>query len=115
MLTSMSITVIITRGDTGAPTTREVYAEGVKFNIENGELGIISDRPQLVALYGSGNWWSVHVDDHVMVVTDKPDDSDSDSDSSGDLDFSSFYTDDTSDDSDSSTDSGDATEPTEPT
>ena len=106
MLARMSITVIIARGDTGAPTTREVYAEGAKFNIENGELGIISDRPQLVALYGSGNWLSVHMDDHVVVVTEKPEDSDS----SGDLEFSSFGdSDDTSGDSaDTSSDEADA-------
>lgn len=100
----MSITVIIARDDVGAPTTREVYENGVKFSTENGDLSIVSAKPQLLATYGSGNWLSVHVDDAVQVLVDRPqeesDDSgdfgdsfgdfgsdlDSDSDSSGDAD-----------------------------
>jgi hypothetical protein len=84
MLPPMSITVIITRDDNGAPMTREVYEEGAKFTVENGELNVISARPQLVALYGSGNWLSVHLDDHVAVVTAAPAEDDSESDSEDD-------------------------------
>jgi hypothetical protein len=93
----MSITVIIARDDVGAPTTREVYANGAKFTTEGGDLSIISNKPQLLATYGSGNWLSAHVDDNVEVlVTRSEDDSDS-----GGFDDNPF---DVDDDSDSSSD-----------
>jgi hypothetical protein len=110
----MAITVVIARDDVGAPTTREVYEIGVKFSTEGGDLSIISAKPQLLALYGSGNWLSVHVDDHVQVITERPaEDSDSDSDFSfGDDDDSSSDSSDTDFDfgSDSSDDDSDSTE-----
>ena len=68
----MSITVVIARDDIGAPTTREVYEQGAKFTVDSGDLSIISAKPQLIALYGSGNWLSVHVDDHVEVISERP-------------------------------------------
>jgi hypothetical protein len=71
----MAITVIISRDDNGAPMTREVYDTGEKYTVEGGDLTIVgnnSGRPQLLAMYGSGNWMSVHVDDFVRVVTEKP-------------------------------------------
>ena len=90
----MSITVIIARDDVGAPTTREVYADGVKYSSDNGNLDIISAKPQLLATYGSGNWLSVHIDDSVEVMTTRSEDDDS-----GD-DFSFGSDDDSSDSSD---------------
>lgn len=103
MLPRMSITVIITRDDNGAPLTREIYEEGARFKVENGELNIISGSPELVALYGSGNWLSVHMDDHVAVVTTKPPEDDS---GSGDMDFGlgDLDSSDSDDDTDTSTD-----------
>ncbi len=77
----MSITVVIARDEVGAPSTREVYETGVKFTTESGDLSILSDRPQLLARYGSGNWLSVHVDDNVTVISEKP------AESSDDFDF----------------------------
>jgi hypothetical protein len=102
----MSITVIIARDEVGAPTTREVYENGVKFSTENGDLSIVSAKPQLLATYGSGNWLSVHVDDAVQVLVDRPDDGgdsgdfgDSFGDLGGDSDLD-FSSDVTSEDSD---------------
>lgn len=82
----MSITVVITRDDSGAPMTKEHYETGVKFSVEGGDLSIISGKPQLIAYYGSGNWLSAHVDDNVIVITEKPVETE---DSSGgfDVDF----------------------------
>lgn len=77
----MSITVVIARDDVGAPSTREVYETGVKFTTEGGDLSILSDRPQLLARYGSGNWLSVYIDDNVTVISEKP------AESSDDFDF----------------------------
>lgn len=97
---AMSITVVIARDDVGAPTTREVYEDGAKFTTENGDLSIVSGKPQLLATYGSGNWLSVHVDDFVDVrVTRSEDDSES-------SDFSDPFAD-LSDDSEGSESSAD--------
>ena len=100
----MPITVVIARDDVGAPTTREVFAEGVKYEIDNGELVIISGRPQRVATYGSGNWLSVYLDDNVEVIVTKPEEDSSDSD---DFSFGDFDSDSSSDDSDSDDSSSD--------
>jgi hypothetical protein len=89
----MSITVVIARDDVGAPSTREVYETGVKFTTESGDLSILSDRPQLLARYGSGNWLSVHVDDNVTVISEKPADSGGE-----DFDFGGFDDDSSSSD-----------------
>ncbi len=94
----MSITVVIARDDVGAPSTREIYETGVKFTTESGDLSILSDRPQLLARYGSGNWLSVHVDDNVTVVSEKPAESSDD-----DFDFGGLDDDDTSSSDDSPT------------
>jgi hypothetical protein len=95
----MSITVVIARDDVGAPSTREVYETGVKFTTESGDLSILSDRPQILARYGSGNWLSVHVDDNVTVISEKPADSGGD-----DFDFGGFDDDDASSSDDAPTD-----------
>jgi hypothetical protein len=115
----MSITVVTARDEYGAPSTREVYEDGAKFVNDNGNLDILTAKPQLIATYGSGNWMSVHLGDSVTVITKTPDET---SDDSSDLDFS-FDTDtsdsdsdttesddsdsDTTDDSDTSTDESD--------
>jgi hypothetical protein len=102
----MSITVVIARDDVGAPTTREVYANGVKFTTENGDLSIVSGKPQLLATYGSGNWLSVHVDDFVDVVVTRPPE-DEDSSDFGDS-FGDSFGDDSDDSSDESSDDSDS-------
>jgi hypothetical protein len=91
----MSITVIIARDDIGAPSTSEIYALGAKFNVDGGDLSIFSAKPQLVALYPSGNWQSVHVDNFVEIVSVKP----AEDEDGGDF---AFGDDDSSDSSDSS-------------
>jgi hypothetical protein len=119
----MSITVVTARDDNGAPSTREVYEAGVKYVNDNGNLDIISAKPQLLATYGSGNWLSVHVDDSVTVITKAPDESSDDDDFGGfgddsDSDSSDPFGSDDSTDSDDSdpfgsdadSDSGDATD-----
>jgi hypothetical protein len=63
----MSITVVTVRGDTGAPTTWEVYAEGARYNCGNGDLDILSAEMRVLGFYPSGNWMSVYVDDCVQV------------------------------------------------
>jgi hypothetical protein len=107
----MSITVVTARDEYGAPSTREVYEEGVKFVNDNGNLDILTAKPQLIATYGSGNWLSVHLGDSVTVITKTPDESSDDSsDDSSDFDFSFGDDDsdsDTSDDSDSDSDTSD--------
>jgi hypothetical protein len=95
----MSITVVIARDDVGAPSTREVFESGVKFTTEGGDLSILSDRPQLLAKYGSGNWLSVYIDDNVTVISEKPAESSDDS-----FDFDSFGDDSSSDDTSDATD-----------
>lgn len=85
----MSITVVISRDDAGAPMTKDHYETGVKFSVEGGDLSIVSGKPQLVAYYGSGNWMSVHVDDNVVTTTEKPADSDGGSDFGSDFSFDS--------------------------
>jgi hypothetical protein len=106
----MSITVVIARDDVGAPSTREVFETGVKFTTEGGDLSILSDRPQMLAKYGSGNWLSVYVDDNVTVISEKPAESSDDS-----FDFDSFGDDDssTSDDTDAVADTDADTSDTE--
>lgn len=97
----MSITVVIARDDVGAPTTREVYESGAKFTTENGDLSIVSGKPQLLATYGSGNWLSVHVDDFVDVrVTRSEEDDDSSDFDDPSADASDDSGDDSGDDSD---------------
>lgn len=64
----MSITVVTTRDDAGAPSSREVYAVGARYAIGNSNLEIFSAESRLLALYPSGSWTSVHVDDNVRVV-----------------------------------------------
>jgi hypothetical protein len=91
----MPITVVITRDDVGAPSTREVYETGVKYQVEGGDLMIYSARPQLLGTYGSGNWMSVYMGDAVEVISTKPDE-DSDDDSGFGGDSFSFDSDDTS-------------------
>ena len=81
----MSITVIIARDDIGAPSTSEVY-EVVEVRLDGGDL-CFSPTPALIALYPSGNWLSVHVDNYVEVVTVKPAEDDDTSDSSDDFSF----------------------------
>lgn len=100
----MSITVVIARDDVGAPSTREIYETGVKFTTESGDLSILSDRPQLLARYGSGNWLSVHVDDNVTVVSEKPAESSDDDFDFGGLDDDTSSSDDSpaEDDADAS-------------
>jgi hypothetical protein len=93
----MSITVVIARDDVGSPTTREVYADGVKFTTEGGDLSILSSKPSLLATYGSGNWLSVHVDDYVQVIVDRPEESSDDSFSFGDDDDDPFASSDSTD------------------
>jgi hypothetical protein len=90
----MPITVVISRDDVGAPSTREVYETGVKYQVEGGDLMIYSDKPQLLGTYGSGNWMSVYLGDNVTVISTRPDESDS---GFGDDSFS-FDSDDTSSD-----------------
>ena len=87
------------------PSTREVFETGVRFTTESGDLSILSDRPQLLAKYGSGNWLSVYVDDNVTVVSEKPAESSDDS-----FDFGGFGDDDSSssDATDTDSDSADA-------
>jgi hypothetical protein len=94
----MSITVVTARDEYGAPSTREVYEDGTKFVNDNGNLDILTAKPQLIATYGSGNWLSVHLGDSVTVITKTPDET---SDDSSDLDFS-FDTDTSDDDTDTS-------------
>lgn len=98
----MSITVVIQRDDVGKPCTREVYETAAKFVIENSELTIVGSdngRPQMLAMYGSGNWLSVYFDDSVTVISEKPAEDDTDDFSFGDDDSSdtSFGDDDSSD------------------
>lgn len=95
----MPITVVITRDDVGAPSTREVYETGVKYQVEGGDLMIYSGKPQLLGTYGSGNWMSVYVDENVSVISIKPEE---DSDSGFGDDSFSFDADDTSSDDDTS-------------
>ena len=97
----MPITVVITRDDVGAPSTREVYETGVKYQVEGGDLMIYSDRPQLLGTYGSGNWLSVYIGENVTVISTKPEESE---DSGFGDDSFSFDSDDISSDDASSDD-----------
>jgi hypothetical protein len=69
---AVSITVVATRDDTGAPTTREVYAAGTRYTIDNSNLQVFSGQSRLLALYGSGNWTSVYVGESMRVVRGMP-------------------------------------------
>lgn len=98
----MSITVVIQRDDVGKPCTREVYETAAKFVIENSELTIVGSdngRPQMLAMYGSGNWLSVYFDDSVTVISEKPAEDDTDDFSFGDDSSDTSFGDDDSSDS----------------
>jgi hypothetical protein len=81
---AMKITVVTTRDDLGAPATREVYAAADRYAIADGNLEVLSAKRELLALYGSGNWFSVFVNDSVKVISGG-----SEADLSTDLDFES--------------------------
>jgi hypothetical protein len=67
---AMTITVVTTRTDNGAPATRDVYAGTVRYTTTNGNLEVISAKRAPLAFYGSGNWLSVYVDQCVTVISD---------------------------------------------
>jgi hypothetical protein len=105
----MAVTVIITRDDTGAPTTQEVYAEANKYAVSEGNLEVILHGTGILGTYPSGNWQSVFMDSSVERIVTKADDSGDSGDSGfGDFDFGSG--DDSSESSDESTSEDAATE-----
>lgn len=64
----MSITVVATRDWSGAPTCREVYDAGARYTIDNASLMVFTAGLRILALYPSGSWTSVYVDDTARVV-----------------------------------------------
>ena len=67
----MSISVVTVRDYEGVPSTRELYARGVRYVINSGgDLEVLGDgRPGgPLGYYPSGNWMSVFVDDPVRVL-----------------------------------------------
>jgi hypothetical protein len=65
----VSISVVTVRDDEGVPSTREVYARGGRYVINSsGDLEIVSTQRTMIALYPSGNWMSVFVDDVVRIM-----------------------------------------------
>ncbi|MDT4892530.1 MAG: hypothetical protein QOE97_1565 [Pseudonocardiales bacterium] len=68
----MSVTVVTVRDDNGAPSAREMYADGARYTIGGGDLEIISATSHLLGLYPSGNWLSVYMDDSVIVASGPP-------------------------------------------
>jgi hypothetical protein len=68
----MSVTVVTVRDDNGAPSGREAYADGVRYTTRGGDLEVFSVTLQPLALYPSGNWLSVYMDDSVVVAAGPP-------------------------------------------
>ena len=67
----MSISVVTVRDYEGVPSTRELYARGVRYVINSGgDLEILGEgRPGgPLGYYPSGNWMSVFVDDVVRIL-----------------------------------------------
>ncbi len=65
----MSISVVTVRDYEGVPSTRELYVRGARYVINSsGDLEIISEQRAVIALYPSGNWMSVFVDDVVRIL-----------------------------------------------
>jgi hypothetical protein len=65
----VSISVVTVRDYEGVPSTRELYVRGARYVINSsGDLEIISEQRAVIALYPSGNWMSVFVDDVVRIL-----------------------------------------------
>lgn len=67
----MPITVVTHRDDVGAPTSRDVLAAGDRFQVKDSNLEVFAGR-DMIALYPSGNWLSVVVDETVRVLSTSP-------------------------------------------
>ena len=68
----MPITVIAARDYEGVPQSRDVYADGAQYRIDNSDLQVFSAEKKVLALYPSGNWFSVYVDDNMTPLTGLP-------------------------------------------
>ncbi len=66
------ITVVTTRDDEGVRTAREVYAEADTFTVTEDGLRLLAANDDLLALYPSGSWLSVFVDDPTPAVGAPP-------------------------------------------
>jgi hypothetical protein len=68
----VSITVIAARDYEGVPQSRDVYADGARYRIDNSDLQVFSADRKVLALYPSGNWFSVYFDDNMTPLTGLP-------------------------------------------
>ena len=68
----MPITVVTARDYEGVRTAREVYAEADTFTVTEDGLRLLAANDDLLALYPSGSWLSVFVDDPMPAVGAPP-------------------------------------------